>query len=208
MLTEILSSKRSIAIPHAIDILKHGGLVAFPTDTVYGVAALASSEETIERLFIVKGRKRSQAVAILIAHSADLELIATDISPAAKILSEHYWPGPLTIILKRKPNLPKIIAPSPTVGVRIPNHPFALKLLAATGPLAVTSANRSGEPSPVNAQEVLEQLGGRIHLLIDGGKTPGQIPSTVIDCTNPEIKMVREGPISLEELLETIHKEE
>jgi len=206
MKTEVLPAQHRIAIPHAVDILKHGGLVAFPTDTVYGVGALASSPDTIECIFTVKGRNRSQAVAILIEDLSDLDSVATNIPQIAHTLAKEYWPGPLTIILPRHPKLPAIIAPTQTVGIRIPDHPFTLKLLRKTGPLAVTSANRSGGESPITAQQVLKHLAGRIHLIIDGGQTPGGIPSTVVDCTTPELKILREGPITLEELTKTIRR--
>jgi len=206
MITEVLPINHQIAISHAADIIKHNGLIAFPTDTVYGIGALATSEETIERLFIVKGRKRSQAVALLISTPSEMTRIATDIPENAWKLAEEFWPGPLTIVLKRNPALPKIISPLPTVGIRVPNHPFVLALLRETGPLAVTSANRSGEPSAINARQVLDQLSGKIHLLIDGGTAIGRIPSTVIDCTTDPITVLRDGPISHKELMKAVRK--
>ncbi|HEY61238.1 MAG TPA: threonylcarbamoyl-AMP synthase [Anaerolineae bacterium] len=204
MKTEVIPAHLNIAIPHAVDILKHGGLVAFPTDTVYGVAALVTSPETVERLFIIKGRNRSRAIAILIGDTSGLEYLATNIPTIARLLTKAYWPGPLTIVLQKHPTLPAIITPTQTVGIRIPDFPFTLELLRRTGPLAVTSANKSGEESPITAQQVLKHLGGLIHLIIDGGKTPGGIPSTVVDCTTQELKVLREGPITFEELTKTI----
>jgi len=104
------------------------------------------------------------------------------------------------MIVPRHPALPEIQAPLPTIGVRIPDHPVALKLLKATGPLAVTSANISGADNSMTAKQVLEQLNGRFHLIIDGGHTPGGVPSTVVDCTTPEIEILRDGPISLRQI--------
>ncbi len=115
-------------------------------------------------------------------------------------LADRFWPGPLTLIVSRKPDLPDALSITPTIGVRVPDHPVALKLLRLAGPLAVTSANISGHENTNTAQEVLDQLGGRIHLVIDGGRTPGGVPSTVVDCTRPIPVILRAGPISMEDI--------
>lgn len=200
MKTELLRADHPVAISHAADILKHGGLVVFPTDTVYGLAALPYQAEFVERLYIVKGRNSTRAIAVLIADTGELERVSSDPSATAIRLAERFWPGPLTLIVKRHPSLPDILSPQPTIGVRIPDHPVALALLRLTGPLAVTSANLSGQENSNTAQEALNQLGGRVHLVLDGGRTPGGIPSTVVDCTGPEPLILREGPISEEEI--------
>jgi L-threonylcarbamoyladenylate synthase len=119
-------------------------------------------------------------------------------------LINRFWPGPLTILVPKKPTLPEAISATATVGVRLPDHDIARALLRLAGPMAVTSANISGQPSPTTAQQVLAQLGDRISIIIDGGKTPGGIPSTLVDCTGEEIKVLREGPISKEQLLSAI----
>jgi len=111
-------------------------------------------------------------------------------------LATRFWPGPLTLVVPKHPDLPEAVSASQTVGVRVPDHPAARVLLRAAGPLAVTSANRSGEASPVTAKEVMEQLGGRIPLIIDGGRTPGGIPSTVVNCLGIEPVILREGPLT------------
>ncbi len=115
-------------------------------------------------------------------------------------LAEAFWPGPLTLVVPVHPRLPKNLSPLPTVGVRMPNHPDALALLESCGPLAVTSANLSGQENTTNAAQVYAQLAGRIPLILDGGTTPGGEPSTVVDCTSPEPAILRSGPISLEEI--------
>lgn len=161
-------------------------MVAFPTDTVYGLAASAYHPAAIEQLYFVKGRGADKAIAILIGDPTTLAQVAADISPDAARLAVCFWPGPLTLVVARHPDLPSILSPLPTIGVRMPDHPIALEILRRAGPLAVTSANLSGHPNTTTAQEVAAQLGGLIPLILDGGVTPGGQPSTVLDCTGPE----------------------
>lgn len=200
MKTEVLRADHPVALQHAVDILNHGGMVAFPTDTVYGLAALPFDSEYVEQLYIAKGRNSERAIAILLGDPGQIGRVAKELSEPAMRLAERFWPGPLTLIVPKLPQLPEILSPHPTVGVRIPNHPLALALLKMTGPLAVTSANLSGHQNATNAQEVLAQLGGRIHLVIDGGETPGGVPSTVVDCTGADPVILREGPIAMVEI--------
>ncbi len=202
MKTEVIQSDHPVALPHAVDVLQNGGLVAFPTDTVYGLAALPTKTEFIESLYTVKGRESTRAIAILMSSPAQLSKVSVSPNEIAQKLANRFWPGPLTIIVPKHPSLPKVLSPSTTIGVRIPDHEIALQLLELTGPLGVTSANISGQENTVTAQEVLEQLDGRFHLLIDGGRTPGSIPSTVVDCTSMEPKILRPGPISLANIQE------
>jgi L-threonylcarbamoyladenylate synthase len=204
MQTELLPSNSSDAITRALAILNAGGLVAFPTDTVYGVGALAFDGKAIESIYAAKDRPVEKAIPILIGDAEDLEKVAIDIPEAAHRLASRFWPGPLTILVPKRTDLPESVSATATVGVRIPDHELARTLLHAAGPMAVTSANISGAQSPVTAAEVYEQLGGRIPLIIDGGRTPGGIPSTLVDCTAPALKILREGPISLEELLSAL----
>jgi L-threonylcarbamoyladenylate synthase len=196
MQTEIISTEHPSALQHAIDVLKHKGLVAFPTDTVYGLAAPAFDAESIDRLYIAKGRNSVRAIAVLMASVSELDQVAMDVSDMAYKLAKRFWPGPLTMVVPRHPALPTILAPLPTIGVRIPDHPVALALMGETGPLAVTSANLSGKENTNTAKAVLEQLDGRIHLILDGGRSPGGVPSTVVDCTTPQPKILRAGPIT------------
>lgn len=202
MKTEVMLADHPIVIQHAVDVLKNGGVVAFPTDTVYGLAVMPSNETTVERLYIVKGRNNAKAIAILIGDIADLKMIAKDINQLAEKLAQKFWPGPLTLVLPSQEHLPRNLSQTPTIGVRMPDHPVALALLRQTGPLAVTSANLSGQGNANTAQEVLEQLEDRIHLIIDGGATPGGVPSTVVDCSSSSPVVLREGPITFEQLQE------
>jgi L-threonylcarbamoyladenylate synthase len=200
MRTKILPAS-SDAILSACKVLETGGLVAFPTDTVYGVGALAFDGKAVESIYAAKDRPAEKAIPILIADLDDLEKVGVDIPDVALKLASRFWPGPLTILVPKHADLPVAISATATVGVRVPDHEVARALLRAAGPLAVTSANVSGEQSPVTAQEVYKQLSGRISLIIDGGRTPGGVPSTLVDCTSLELKILREGPISLEQLL-------
>jgi L-threonylcarbamoyladenylate synthase len=205
MKTEILPASSAAAIPHAYQVLQKGGLVAFPTDTVYGVGALAFDGKAIESIYAAKDRPAEKAIPILIGDAEDLEKVAVDIPAAARQLAARFWPGPLTILVPKRLDLPEAVSATSTVGVRVPDHEVARALLRMAGPMAVTSANISGAQSPITAEEVYEQLGGRIPLIIDGGKTPGGIPSTLVDCTIQGLKVLREGPISLEDLRSTLH---
>jgi L-threonylcarbamoyladenylate synthase len=204
METIILKTDRPTAYRHAQDVLRHGGLVAFPTDTVYGLAVLPLKNETVDRLYIVKGRSHQKAIAILIGKPDDLDGISLSPGEIAHKLARAFWPGPITLIVPRHPDLPASISNQPTVGVRIPNHPVALTLLQMTGPLAVTSANLSGRQSAATAEEVAEQLGGRVHLILDGGRSTGGVPSTVVDCTGEKPEILRPGPVTMEEILRAL----
>lgn len=204
MKTDVLRADHPVALQHAVDILRHGGLVAFPTDTVYGLAALAFDAQSIERLYVAKGRNSERAIAVLIGNLNQLDQVTGDIGDQARQLAERFWPGPLTLIVPRHPNLPEVLSPLQTIGVRIPDHPLAIRLLEMAGPLAVTSANLSGLANTTTAQEVLEQLNGRVHLIVDGGQTPGGVPSTVVDCTGPASTLLREGPVKLVEIQQHI----
>jgi L-threonylcarbamoyladenylate synthase len=198
MKTEIMLADHPVAFLHAVDILRNGGVLAFPTDTVYGLAVYPFEETMVERLYVAKGRNSTKAIAILIGNMTDLKQIVKEMSPLALTLSKHFWPGPLTLVLSGQESLPKNLSANNTIGVRMPNHPIALSLLKQAGPLAVTSANISGKGNTNSAYEVLEQMGGKIHLILDGGVTPGGIPSTVVDCTGIEPVILREGPINLD----------
>ena len=201
MKTEIISSQNPKALPRALSILKAGGLVAFPTDTVYGVGALAFDGRAVESIYAAKDRPVEKAIPILIADPEDLAKVSTEVPESALALAARFWPGPLTLVVPKHPGLPEAVSATAMVGVRIPNHPVTRLLLRQAGPMAVTSANLSGQPSPSTAEEVLAQLGGRIALIIDGGTTPGGVPSTVVDCVGAEPKVLREGPISKEQIL-------
>lgn len=206
MKTELLNllnpsqQEQSEAILRAGQVLSQGELVAFPTDTVYGLGALAWNKQAIDRLFTVKGRDTSKAIAVLIGRTADLRLITAQLSQTAWRLSQRFWPGAITLVVSRHPGLPDNLSSEPTIGVRMPDHPLALALLQHTGPLAVTSANLSGQSSATTAIEVLDQLGDQIPLILDGGRTPSGQPSTVLDCTGDGLKILRQGAITLQDI--------
>ena len=200
MKTEILSAQDPGTLARALETLQRGDLVAFPTDTVYGVGALAFNGAAVGRIYAAKDRPVEKAIPVLIGAPADLARVSLDAPGTAVRLAARFWPGPLTLVVPKHPDLPETVSVTPTAGVRVPDHTIAQALLLAAGPMAVTSANLSGRPSPSTAREVLTQLGGRIALIIDGGKTPGGVASTVVDCSGPEPLILREGPISKEEI--------
>jgi L-threonylcarbamoyladenylate synthase len=204
MKTDVIKSDNPVALQHAVDVLSNGGLVVFPTDTVYGLGALPTKDEYIERLYVVKGRESTRAIAILLNSSTELNNISILPNDKAQKLANKFWPGPLTLIVPRHPDLPDALSPNQTIGVRVPDHDIALELLRMTGPLGVTSANISGRENTNSVEEVMEQLDGRVHLVIDGGKSPGGVPSTVVDCTTPEALILRPGPIKIKEINKAI----
>jgi L-threonylcarbamoyladenylate synthase len=205
MQTEILPASSSDTIARALAILHAGALIAFPTDTVYGVGALAYDGKAIESIYIAKNRPVEKAIPVLISDIEDVDRVAMDIPDAARTLASRFWPGPLTILFPKRADLPESVSATSTVGVRVPDHETARALLRAAGPMAVTSANISGAQSPVTAEEVHQQLGGRIPLIVDGGRTPGGVPSTLVDCTGAELRVLREGPITLTQLLAALN---
>jgi L-threonylcarbamoyladenylate synthase len=190
------------AIAEGARLLRAGRLVVFPTDTVYGVGADLANETAVDSLFEAKGRSAEKAIPLLIASADFLALVAESVSAAALRLTARYWPGGLTIIVRKSARVPDIVTGGkPTVAVRMPDHPVAISLIAAAGgAIAATSANRSGEPSPVTAQEAAAQLDGRVDLIIDGGRCPGGVASSIVDLTFTTPRLLRAGAISLEEL--------
>ena len=198
MKTEIFPAKE---IRSALEILQSGGIIAFPTDTVYGLGALAFNNTAIESIYTAKNRPIEKAIPILIAEIDDLEMVASDVPDMARIFASRFWPGPLTCVVPKKQTLPLAVSATSTVAIRIPDHHDARALLRVTGPMAVTSANISGQASPSTAQEVYDQLNDRIPLILDGGKTYGGVPSTLVDCTREKPIILREGPVSLSDLL-------
>ncbi len=191
-----------VAIGEAVRLLREGRLVAFPTDTVYGVGAHAFQERAVARLYQAKRRPTDKAIPLLLARAADLALVTAHVPPRAYRLIERFWPGGLTLILPKSEAVPPIVsANGPTVAVRLPNHPLTLALIAALdAPLAATSANLAAHPSPVTATEVICGLGGRIDLIIDGGRCVGGVPSTVLDLTTEPPLILRPGAIAEEEI--------
>jgi L-threonylcarbamoyladenylate synthase len=207
MNTKILPVQDLNALPRALEILQSSGLVAFPTDTVYGVGAMAFDCAAVESIYKAKDRPVEKAIPVLIGEVDDLVKVAIAIPEIALRLAAHFWPGPLTLVVPKNPELTDAISAGPTVGVRIPSHPVARALLRLAGPMAVTSANLSGLPSPTTANDVFIQLNGRIGLILDGGTTPGGVPSTVVDCTGGEPQILREGPVTEGEIMALIESE-
>lgn len=203
MLSKLIKADRG-ALREAAEVVRRGGLIVYPTDTVYGLGCDPFNQEAVEKIFDVKGR-RGKPLPVLASDVEAVKRIA-ELSDIALRLAEAFWPGPLTLVLPRKPVMPSVLTCGlPSVGVRIPGHGFAIELIRACGGLLVgTSANRSGHPPPRTAQEALEELGELVELIIDGGPTPLGIPSTVLGLTGPEPKLVREGPIKISDILSVL----
>lgn len=173
--------------------------MAFPTETFYGLGADALNHEAVARVFRVKGRPAEKPLLVLVDSLAMVAAVALEIPPRARRLMERYWPGPLTIILPARPEVPAALtAGTGTVGARIPSHPLALALVQAVGgPVTAPSANPHGAPSPTTAAEVRAALGDRIDFVLDGGPTPGGLPSTLVDASSAPVRVVRLGAIAL-----------
>lgn len=200
MQTRILDGQDKAAIKEAAEILEAGHLVAFPTDTVYGLGAKVTDSRAIERLYHVKGRSTAKGIPILIADISDLSMLAARVPPTAQELIDAYWPGPLTVILRGKQDLPANLSPDDTFAVRMPDNEIARRFIrAAGGAVATTSANRSGKPPALSAEEVIEALGTDIEAVLDGGPVSIGIASTIIDFVSDSPKIIRQGPIRLEE---------
>ena len=189
----------------AVRILSAGGLVAFPTDTVYGVGAHALQPQAVEKIYAAKIRARDKAIPLLLAAPDDLSLVAESIPPVVHPLAERFWPGGLTLVLRKRAIVSDAVSLGPTVAVRVPDHAVTQTLIAALGaPLAATSANLAGNPSPATAQEVVRELSGRIELILDGGPCPGGVPSTVLDLTTDPPTVLRSGAITEKDLRDVL----
>lgn len=209
MPTEVLSAQEKASVDRAAQVLKEGGLVAFPTDTVYGVGAHAFLPQAIGKLYVAKRRPRGKPVALLLANSEDVRQVAENVPQTAWRLSRRFWPGGLTLVVPRGKLVPDVVcAKGETIAVRVPNHPVALALIEAVGaPLAATSANLSGHPDPLTAEDVQRELGGRIDLILDGGRCPGGIASTVLDLTTAPPAILRPGAIPEAEIREALRSQ-
>lgn len=205
-LTKVLPADDPQAITLALQILRAGGVIAFPTDTVYGVGAHALQPAAVERLYLVKERPRHLAIPLLLGRAEDLEMVVAQVPEVARRLIARFWPGGLTIVLPRSPVVPDIVtAGSANVAVRLPDHPVPRALAMGLGaPICGTSANLSGHKSPITAQDVLADLEGRIDLLLDGGPCPGGIESSIVDVTGPRPRLLREGAIKRQALAEAL----
>ncbi|MBS7645367.1 MAG: L-threonylcarbamoyladenylate synthase [Candidatus Bathyarchaeia archaeon] len=188
-------------------IIRRGGLVAFPTETVYGLGASAFNPNAVARIFEVKRRPRFDPIIVHIANPGEIERVCLKVGRYAKMLIERFWPGPLTLVLPKSDAVPDIVtAGLETVAVRMPSHPVALELIREAGvPVAAPSANLFGRLSPTTAMHVKEQIGGEIDLIIDGGRSPIGVESTVLDLTG-EPTVLRPGGLPVEEIEEVIGK--
>lgn len=190
------------ALKKSINALSSGGVIAFPTDTVYGIGCLVNNHSAISRLYEIKKRSEEKAIPVLIGEFSQLEEVANFISKKSQLLSEAFWPGALTIVFIKSGNLPESISQYTTIGIRMPDYPWLRELMAQVGPLAVTSANLSGQESAKTSEEVSNQLDGKIDLIIDGGLCKGGVPSTIVDCTKDKIQILREGAIPYSQIME------
>lgn len=191
-------------IERAVDLLHRGGLVCFPTDTVYGIGAHAFQPQAIERLFAIKRRPVHLPIPLLLADVASLEVVCADIPPIAWQLAARFWPGGLSLVLRRLAQVPDLVtAGGATVAVRVPDHAWVRQLCGRLGaPLAATSANLHGQPPPVTAGDVADAFEGQVPLIVDGGVCRGGVASTVLDLTVTPPAILRPGPIGVQQLME------
>lgn len=182
----------------AARIVGGGGVIAMPTDSFYALGACAFNDSAVRRVCVIKGERGEKPILVLIADRAQLDELVSSLPPAATVLMDRFWPGPLTIVLSASPRLPRALtAGTGTVGVRLPARPLLVGLLRATGPLTGTSANRSGAAPARSAREVEENLGKEVDLILDGGQATATLPSTVVEARD-KVRLVREGQISRE----------
>jgi L-threonylcarbamoyladenylate synthase len=195
------------SLDRALALLRAGEPIAFPTDTVYGVGAAALNAAAVARLYTVKRRPLTQAIPLLIADEADLPLVAGEVTPTVRRLA-RLWPGALTLVVMAAPGLPsELLAGGATVAVRLPDHMWLRSLIRALGmPLAATSANLHGGRDPQTAEDVAAQLGGALPLVVDGGPTPGPLPSTIVDCVGDEPRLLRAGALPWERVVAELQR--
>ena len=199
--TEVIHVGNENALRRAVEVLKGGGIIAFPTDTVYGVAVLPWDTDVLARLHKAKQRRADHPIPLLLSDADQLERVVTiprRLRHQVRQLITRFWPGGLTLVLAKTEIVPNLVSHTHTVGVRVPDLPLARTLIRdAGGVLAVTSANISGQPSSITAQEVQGQLGGRIDMILDGGLSLGGVPSSVLDCTVLPPTLLRRGAIAV-----------
>lgn len=195
-------------IRQVIAALESGEVVAIPTDTVYGLAAHLGYPEAIERIYAIKGRESTKAIPILIDAAERVEALSVDFPESGVALAKAFWPGALTLIVNASPSIPEVVHRGlGTVGLRMPDSSLARAVISAVGgALAVTSANLSGEPEAQSADEVRDALGSFVSVILDGGPAPGGRPSTVVDLTQPELRILRAGAIAVDEIARVVHR--
>jgi tRNA threonylcarbamoyl adenosine modification protein (Sua5/YciO/YrdC/YwlC family) len=198
-------TEREAGIANAALAVQRGQLVVLPTDTVYGIGADAFDAEAVRRLLAAKGRGREMPPPVLVSSPTTLDALAVGVPSYARALVTELWPGPLTLVCRQQPSLQWDLGDTRgTVAVRMPDHEVALELLARTGPLAVSSANRTGMPAATDADEAERMLGPKVAVIIDSGPTAGSVPSTIVDVTGPAGRVLRLGAVSLERLNEIV----
>ena len=196
-----MNESNDLHINRAITILKDGGVVAFPTDTVYGVGVDPFQPDAVRKLYQIKGRPIDKPIPILVGSVNDVERVAQNLPSTFSQLAEQFWPGELTLIVEAKSLPPEVTAGGNTVGVRMPDHPLALALLQRFGgAIATTSANKSDEPPATSAEEVQADLGPLVGIILDGGETETKIASTVLDLSVSPPQIRRDGGISVDQL--------
>lgn len=198
----IIETGMTAAIQAASKIIMQGGVIAFPTETFYGLGVKYDDRPALEKLYAMKHRSADKALPLIIGDKKGLERIVSSLTGPAEKLAEKFWPGPLTIILRARPDISELItAGTGMIAVRIPGKSFALELVRSLGfPITATSANIAGRPAADNADDVAGYFGDMLDLIIDSGKTPGGRPSTIVDASGGEVRIVRAGVISPEEL--------
>jgi L-threonylcarbamoyladenylate synthase len=198
-------TEREAGVAAAALAVQRGQLVVLPTDTVYGVGADAFDHAAVRRLLDAKGRGRDMPPPVLVSATSTLDALAVGVPSYARALVEQLWPGPLTLVCRQQPSLQWDLGDTRgTVAVRMPDHDVALELLARTGPLAVSSANRTGMPAATDADAAESMLGEAVEVLLDDGPTPGAVPSTILDVTDETGRVLRLGAVSLERLNEVV----
>lgn len=196
---------RARGLSEATSAVRRGELVVLPTDTVYGIGADAFSAEAVEDLLSAKGRGRDMPVPVLVGSPRTLDGILLMLDQSGHDLVEAFWPGALTIVAHHQPSLNWDLGDARgTVAVRMPLHPVAIELLVATGPMAVSSANRSGSAPATTVDEAVDQLGDSVAVYLDGGPSGGPVPSSIVDVTGPVARLLREGAISADELRKVV----
>lgn len=197
-----ISTQAPSAVTQAAEMLLQGKLIVFPTDTVYGIGAHAFRPEAVAEIFAVKGRPANVPIPLLLADPAAMEMVCIDIPAVAWEIADRFWPGGLSLVLRRAPTVPNVVtAGGPSVAVRVPNHSAVREICRRlNAPIAATSANRHGQPAAVTAEQAEAELGEWVPLLLDGGTCPGGMASTVLDLTVSPPAVLRSGPISAEAL--------
>jgi L-threonylcarbamoyladenylate synthase len=196
---------RARGLDQATAAIKGGDLVVLPTDTVYGVGADAFTRYAVSALLAAKGRGRDMPVPVLVGSVRTLDGLTLGLTQPARDLVEAFWPGALTLVCREQPTLNWDLGDTRgTVAVRMPLHPVAIELLVATGPMAVSSANRSGEPAATTVDEAERQLGEEVSVYLDGGRCADPVPSTIVDVTGEAPTVLRLGAVPLEQLMEVV----